>query len=71
MAGRNRLKESFSSRCEPMLWQVLQQPRLIFRLEHLGRRLKHAINTRKPLSAVQQHDRASRRIRPAWSQFVN
>ena len=66
MAGRNRLKESFSSRCEPMLWQVLQQPRLIFRLEHLGRRLKHVINTRNPLSAVQRNDRASR-IRPAWS----
>jgi len=64
MAGRNRLKESFSSRCEPMLWQVLQQPRLIFRLEHLGRRLKHVINTRNPLSAVQRNDRASR-IRPA------
>jgi len=71
MAGRNRLKESFSTQCEPMLWQVLQQPRLAFRLEHLGRRLKHAINARKLLSAVQQHDRASRRIRPAWSRFVN
>jgi len=66
MAGRNRLKESFSTRCEPMLWQVLQQPRLAFRLEHLGRRLKHAINARKPLSAVRRNDRASR-IRPAWS----
>jgi CelD/BcsL family acetyltransferase involved in cellulose biosynthesis len=25
MAGRNRLKEGFSTRCEPMLWQVFQQ----------------------------------------------
>jgi CelD/BcsL family acetyltransferase involved in cellulose biosynthesis len=66
MAGRNRLKESFSSRCEPMLWQVLQHPRLVFRLEHLGRRLKHAINTRKPLSAVQRNDRASG-IGRAWN----
>ena len=40
MAGRNRLKESFATRCEPMLWQVVQQPRLAFRLEHLARRLK-------------------------------
>jgi CelD/BcsL family acetyltransferase involved in cellulose biosynthesis len=43
MAGRNRLKESFATRCEPMLWQVVQQPRLAFRLEHLARRLKHAL----------------------------
>ena len=28
MAGRNRLKESFATRCEPMLWQAVQQPRL-------------------------------------------
>jgi CelD/BcsL family acetyltransferase involved in cellulose biosynthesis len=40
MAGRNRLKESFATRCEPMLWQVAQQPRLAFRLEHVARRLK-------------------------------
>ncbi len=43
MAGRNRLKESFATRCEPMLWQVLQQPRLAFRLEHLARRLSQRI----------------------------
>jgi CelD/BcsL family acetyltransferase involved in cellulose biosynthesis len=43
MAGRNRLKESLATRCEPMLWQVLQQPRLAFRLENLTRRVKHAI----------------------------
>ena len=65
MAGRNRLKESFSTRCEPMLWQIFQQPRLTFRLEHLGRRFKHAIIARKPLSAVRQSDRASLRSLPA------
>lgn len=43
MAGRNRLKESFATRCEPMLWQVIQQPRLVFRVERLGRRFKHAM----------------------------
>ena len=43
MAGRNRLKESFATRCEPMLWQVIQQPRLVFRLEHLARQFKHAM----------------------------
>jgi CelD/BcsL family acetyltransferase involved in cellulose biosynthesis len=42
MAGRNRLKESFATRCEPMLWQVVQQPRLAFRFEVLARRLKHS-----------------------------
>ncbi len=43
MAGRNRLKESFATRCEPMLWQVIQQPRLALRLESLARRIKHAL----------------------------
>ncbi len=43
MAGRNRLKESFATRCEPMLWQVIQQPRLVFHVERLGRRFKHAV----------------------------
>ena len=43
MAGRNRLKESFATRCEQMLWHVVQQPRLTFRLEHFARRLKHAL----------------------------
>ncbi len=56
MAGRNRLKQSFATRCEPMLWQIFQQPRLAFRLEHLGRRLKYALDLQKPLSAVQQKD---------------
>jgi Acetyltransferase (GNAT) domain len=50
MAGRNRLKESFATRCEPMLWQVFQQPRLAFRLERLARRVKHGLVARKPLS---------------------
>ena len=43
MAGRNRVKESFATRCEPMLWQVVQQPRLAFRLEDLARRLKYRL----------------------------
>ena len=64
MAGRNRLKESFSTRCEPMLWQVVQQPRLAFRLEHFGRRFKRAITARKPLSAARLSDRPRRRSRP-------
>jgi CelD/BcsL family acetyltransferase involved in cellulose biosynthesis len=57
MAGRNRLKESLATRCEPMLWQVFQQPRLAFRLENLGRRLKQVLDLQKPLSAAQQKDR--------------
>lgn len=40
MAGHNRLKASFATHVEPMLWQVVQQPRLAFRLEHFARRLK-------------------------------
>ena len=43
MAGHNRLKQSFATSCEPMLWQVIRQPRLAFRLEELGRRLKRAV----------------------------
>jgi CelD/BcsL family acetyltransferase involved in cellulose biosynthesis len=62
MAGRNRLKQSLATRCEPMIWQVVQQPRLAFRLEHFGRRLKQAVVARKPLSAAQQNDRADRRL---------
>jgi CelD/BcsL family acetyltransferase involved in cellulose biosynthesis len=46
MAGRNRLKESFATRCEPMLWQVVQQPRLAFRLETLARQFKRALTMR-------------------------
>jgi CelD/BcsL family acetyltransferase involved in cellulose biosynthesis len=65
MAGRNRLKESLATRCEPMFWQTFQQPRLAFRLEHFGRRLKHAVAVRKPLSVVQQKDKDYSRARPA------
>lgn len=43
MAGRNRLKESFATRCEPMRWQLVQQPRLAFRLENLARRIKQRV----------------------------
>lgn len=43
LAGRNRLKESFATSCAPMLWQTVQQPRLAFRLERLGRCVKHAV----------------------------
>jgi CelD/BcsL family acetyltransferase involved in cellulose biosynthesis len=43
MAGRNRLKESFATQCEPMLWQVVQQPRLAFRIERLAGALKRAV----------------------------
>jgi CelD/BcsL family acetyltransferase involved in cellulose biosynthesis len=46
MAGRNRLKESFATRCEPMLWQIAQQPRLTFRLEHFARQVKQALTMR-------------------------
>jgi CelD/BcsL family acetyltransferase involved in cellulose biosynthesis len=46
MAGRNRLKESFATRCEPMLWQTVQQPRLAFRLEDFARRFKRALTMR-------------------------
>ena len=46
MAGRNRLKESFATRCEPMLWQTVQQPRLAFRLEDFARQFKRALTMR-------------------------
>jgi CelD/BcsL family acetyltransferase involved in cellulose biosynthesis len=46
MAGRNRLKESFATRCEPMLWQTVQQPRLAFRLEHFARQFKRVLELR-------------------------
>jgi CelD/BcsL family acetyltransferase involved in cellulose biosynthesis len=70
MAGRNRLKESFATRCEPMLWQVVQQPRLVFRIEDLGRQLKSVLwpagqrdrkrsATRKRLASKEQNDTAA------------
>jgi CelD/BcsL family acetyltransferase involved in cellulose biosynthesis len=43
MAGRNRLKESCATRCEPMLWEVVQQPRMVFRLEKLGLQITRAL----------------------------
>jgi CelD/BcsL family acetyltransferase involved in cellulose biosynthesis len=43
MAGRNRLKERLATRCEPILWQVIQQPRFVFRMEDAARRMKRAI----------------------------
>jgi CelD/BcsL family acetyltransferase involved in cellulose biosynthesis len=43
VAGRNRLKESLATRCEPMLWQVVQQPRMAFRLEKLGLQIRRAL----------------------------
>ncbi len=52
MAGHNRLKASFATRCEPMLWQTVQQPRLAFRLEHLARRLKERIPVHKKALAA-------------------
>jgi CelD/BcsL family acetyltransferase involved in cellulose biosynthesis len=64
MAGHNRLKGSLATQCEPMLWQVFQQPRLVFRLEHLGRRLKQAFDAQKPLPGSQQNDRGNCRNRP-------
>ena len=54
MAGRNRLKQSFATRCEPMFWQVFQQPRLAFRLERLARRVKRGLVARKPLPLGQE-----------------
>jgi CelD/BcsL family acetyltransferase involved in cellulose biosynthesis len=46
LAGHNRLKESFSTHSEAMLWQVVQQPRLAFRVENFARRVKHAVRAR-------------------------
>jgi CelD/BcsL family acetyltransferase involved in cellulose biosynthesis len=46
LAGRNRLKESFATDSAPMLWEVLQQPRLAFRAEHLARRVKRRLECR-------------------------
>ena len=65
MAGRNRLKESFATHCEPMLWQVVQQPRLVFRIEHFACRLKESLTARRSgakrsLSPSRQNDRADR-----------
>ena len=59
LAGHNRLKESFSTRCQPMLWQTIQQPRVAFRLEHLARSVKHAA-----ASALSDLRRRKKRLLP-------
>lgn len=75
MAGHNRLKESFATRCEPMLWQVVQQPRFVFRMEDLARRLKgnlwpggqsdpNSCATRKSLPGEERNDTAAPIHRP-------
>jgi CelD/BcsL family acetyltransferase involved in cellulose biosynthesis len=51
MAGRNRMKESFATRCEPMLWQTVQQPRLAFGLENFARQFKRALTMRRSRGA--------------------
>ena len=60
MAGRNRLKESFATRCEPMLWQVVQQPRFVFRMEDLARRVKRVLRPGRNDTAVATHRPAGR-----------
>ncbi len=76
MAGRNRLKESFATRCEPMLWQVVQQPRFVFRMEDLARRVKRVLRpavqrdpnrcmTKKGLPGEERNDTAAAIHRPA------
>ena len=59
LAGHNRLKAGFSTRCEPMFWQIIQQPRLAFRLEHLARRVKHRVERPLFRPAVAQKDVAA------------
>ncbi|MFZ3236449.1 MAG: GNAT family N-acetyltransferase [Stellaceae bacterium] len=63
MAGRNRLKQSFATRCEPMWWQVMRQPRLRFRLEDWGRRVKQTARSAQNclLPRSQPDDRAGAR----------
>jgi CelD/BcsL family acetyltransferase involved in cellulose biosynthesis len=46
LAGRNRLKESFATDSAPMLWEVIQQPRLAFRVERLARSVKRQLEYR-------------------------
>ena len=43
LAGRNRLKESYATASAPMLWEVVQQPRLAFRAERLARSVKRQL----------------------------
>jgi CelD/BcsL family acetyltransferase involved in cellulose biosynthesis len=46
LAGRNRLKESFATDSAPMLWEVIQQPRLTFRVERLAHSVKRQLESR-------------------------
>lgn len=46
LAGRNRLKESYATDSAPMLWEVVQQPRLAFHAEHLARGVKRRLECR-------------------------
>jgi CelD/BcsL family acetyltransferase involved in cellulose biosynthesis len=43
LAGDNRLKQSFATDSAPMLWQVIQKPRLPFRLERVVRTVKRRV----------------------------
>jgi CelD/BcsL family acetyltransferase involved in cellulose biosynthesis len=45
LAGRNRLKESYATASAPMLWEVIQQPRLAFRAERLARSVKQQLES--------------------------
>lgn len=71
LAGRNRLKESYATDSAPMLWEIVQQPRLVFRAERLARGVKQqmeaylAAGTRckKMLPARRQGDRDATRPR--------
>jgi CelD/BcsL family acetyltransferase involved in cellulose biosynthesis len=45
LAGRNRLKQDFSTACEPMFWDIIQQPRVAFRFEAMARVLKQGAST--------------------------
>jgi CelD/BcsL family acetyltransferase involved in cellulose biosynthesis len=65
LAGNNRLKESFATDTAPMLWQVVQQPRLALRAERLARDVKQRLACRlvglarpkKQLPVSRQNDR--------------
>jgi CelD/BcsL family acetyltransferase involved in cellulose biosynthesis len=61
LAGHNRLKDSFATDRQTMLWQILQRPRLGFRLERLARTLKRRVlelrQHENPSSPRMQNDR--------------
>ncbi|MGD9615228.1 MAG: GNAT family N-acetyltransferase [Alphaproteobacteria bacterium] len=46
LAGHNRLKESYATDSAPMLWEVVQQPRVAFRAERLARSVKQLLENR-------------------------